>query len=149
MAVALAPIAYLIGAVVVRAFWSVSDDNPILAVVTTLGGIAIWYLFMFRLKQNIDRDSDNPYGEALAYTTEQSGRLVVALFMLFTLGTMVQQSIETKSYWWVGALVLVFLLSKPTRHFRAWMSSLKLLGNKLLLLEIKDKSLPPAEISDG
>ena len=70
MVVAIATIAYIIGAVLVRSFWSISDDNPILAVVTTLGGVAIWYLFMFRLKQNIDRDSDNPYGEALAHTTE-------------------------------------------------------------------------------
>ena len=149
MAVALAPIAYVIGAVVVRSFFSISDDNPILTVTATLGGVSIWWLFLSRLKQNIDRDSDNPYGEALAHTTEQSGRLVVALFMLFTLGTLVQQSIGTKSYWWVVALVVVFLLSKPTRHFRAWLSSFKVLGNKLLLLDTKDKGLPAAENSDN
>ena len=149
MAVALAPIVYVIGDIVVRSFLSISDDNPILAVVATLGGASIWCLFLFRLKANIDRDSDKPYGDALSWTAERSGQLVVALFMLFTLGTMVQQSIGTKSYWWVVALVVVFLLSKPTRHFRAWLSSLKVLGNKLLLLDTKDKGLPAAENGDN
>ena len=58
---------------------------------------------------------------------------MVALFMLFTLGTLVQQSIETNSYWWVVALAVVFLLSKPTRHFKAWLASLRVMGNKLAL----------------
>ena len=149
MALALAPIVYLIGAIVGRSFLSISDDNSILAVVATLGAVSIWWLFLSRLKANIDRDSDNPYGGALSWTSERSGQLVVALFMLFTLGTMVQRSIETNSYWWIMALLALFVLSKPTRHFRAWLRSLKVLGNKLLLLDTKDKGLQPAENSDN
>ena len=110
MAIALAPIAYVIGAVVVRSFFSISDDNPILTVTATLGGVSIWWLFLSRLKENIDSDSENPYGDALSSTTERSSRLVVALFMLFTLATMVQQSIETNSYWFILALVALFLV---------------------------------------
>ena len=149
MVVAIAPIAYIIGAVVVRSFWSISDDNPILTVAATLGGVSIWWLFLSRLKENIDRESENPYGDALSWTTEHSSRLVVALFMLFTLGTMIQQSIETNSYWFIIALVALFLLSKPTRHFRAWLSSFRVLGKRLLLLDAKDKGPPSADNSDN
>lgn len=143
-AVALVPISYVIGSVVVRSFWSISDDNPLLAVVSTLGATSIWAFFILRLHRNIDRGTDNPYGEALAWTAERSARLVVALLMLFTLGMLVQQSIETNSYWWIAALALVILFSKKTRnrHFKEWWRGLTFLYTRAFALDVGDKSQP-------
>ena len=146
-AVALIPIGYVIGAVLVRSFWSISDDHPVLAVVTTLGGASIWFLFVFRLQGNISRGSTNPYGDALSWTAERSARLVVALFMLFVLGRQIQESIESNSYWWVGAVVALILLGKPRSHFKEWLRGLRFLRDKALVMDTPspDKENVPSD----
>ena len=143
----LLPLAYLLSRLVVNSFGRISDDNPVLAVVTSLGAASIWALFLFRLQRNINHGSDNPYGDALSWTADRSARLVVALFLLFTLGLGVQETVETNSYWWVGAVVALILLGKPRSHFKEWLRGLRFLRDKALVMDTPspDKENVPSD----
>ena len=149
-AAALVALACYIAYFVWSLFLSISDSNPLVGVVSTLGATSIWCFFLFRLHRNIDHETDNPYGEALSWTAERSARLVVVILLVFMLGATIKKSIETSSYWWVAALAAVILLSKQTRtrHFKEWWRGLRFLYTKALMLDVKDKGPPSTEKAD-
>ena len=140
--VGLVPIVYVLGGVAVRSFWSISDDNPLVAVVSTLGGVSIWCFYTFRLHNNIRYGADNPYGEALSWTAERSARLVVALLMLFMIGATVKESIATNNYWLIAVFVAAFLVPKPTKHLKEWRRGLRFLYDKIFMQGTRDKCSP-------
>lgn len=125
-------LAYALGSIVVSSFWGISDDNPMLSVVSVLGSAGICGLFFYRLFRNIRHETDNPYGEAVGWAADRGSRLVVVLLVVFVIGTAIRDSIETDSrnYSWIlAALALAILTPKRERrrHFEEWKKLLKFL----------------------